>query len=61
MVSFESNIIGKRYLLIKKIGEGTFGEVYLAIDKIKGNYIAIKCENADSNHPIIFYESSVMK
>jgi serine/threonine protein kinase len=46
MVSLENLTIKERYLLIKKIGEGSFGEVYLAIDNVKGNYLAVKCESA---------------
>lgn len=61
MVSLENTLIKERYLLIKKIGEGSFGEVYLAIDNIKGNYLAVKCESAQSQHPRILYESSVMQ
>lgn len=48
MVSLEKLVIKDRYLLIKKIGEGSFGEVYLAIDQIKGNYLAVKCESAQA-------------
>jgi serine/threonine protein kinase len=45
MVSLENTLIKQRYLLIKKIGEGSFGEVFLAIDTTKGNYVAVKCES----------------
>jgi|LauGreDrversion4_2_1035121.scaffolds.fasta_scaffold328346_1 serine/threonine protein kinase len=46
MSTLENLVIKDRYLLMKKIGEGSFGEVYLAIDNHKGNYYAVKCESA---------------
>ena len=60
MSTLEDLLIKERYLLIKKIGEGSFGEVYLAIDNVKGNYLAVKCESASTDHPRVLYESSVL-
>lgn len=44
MDSLENLTINDRYYIIKKIGEGSFGQVYVAIDLITENYLAIKCE-----------------
>lgn len=42
-------IMGTKYRLIKKIGKGSFGEVYLAIDK-NGNEYACKTEDTSSKN-----------
>ena len=34
-----------KYILIKKLGEGSFGKIYSAKEKISPNYYAIKFEN----------------
>ena len=44
MDSLENLTINDRYYIIKKIGEGSLGQVYVAIDLITENYLAIKCE-----------------
>ena len=40
---------GDKYTLIKKIGKGSFGEVFLAVDK-KGNEYACKAESNNSKN-----------
>ena len=37
-------VIAKRFQLLKLIGEGSFGQVFLALDKHKGKSVAVKCE-----------------
>ena len=47
------------YILIQKIGSGSFGEVYKAIDK-KNNYLAIKIEEKEKCNKII-HEFNIYK
>jgi casein kinase 1 alpha len=42
-------IIGNKYRLIRKIGNGSFGEVYLTVDK-EGNQYACKVEAKNKNN-----------
>ena len=60
MESLENKTIKDRYFLLKQIGKGSFGQVYLAVDNNKGDFVAIKCENANSQTPRIPFEASVM-
>ena len=34
--------VGKEYVLSRKIGEGSFGEIYLARSKLSQKYVAVK-------------------
>jgi casein kinase 1 len=44
-------VIGKNYRLIKKIGSGAFGEIYLVSKKETTEEFAMKIERSDSKHP----------
>jgi casein kinase 1 len=44
------NLINSRYTLDKKIGYGSFGEVYIGYDKQEGNLVGIKLEDAEKKH-----------
>ncbi len=49
-MSLSLNVINGQYTLDKKIGHGSFGDVYIGYDKTAGNLVAIKIENADKKY-----------
>ena len=51
-------VIAKNYKLIKKLGAGAFGEIYLCQNKNKEEF-AIKLERGDTKHPQIFFEAKL--
>ena len=53
--------VGGKYRLDRKIGSGSFGEIYVGTNLNTGEQIAIKLENIKSKHPQLLYESKVYK
>ncbi|CAH1405222.1 unnamed protein product [Nezara viridula] len=54
-------MVGGRYKLIKKIGSGSFGDIYLGINIINGEEVAVKLETVRAKHPQLLYESKLYK
>lgn len=50
--------LAKNYRLIKKLGAGAFGEIYLGSNRNKEEF-AIKLERGDTKHPQIFFEAKL--
>lgn len=42
---------GTQYRLVRKIGSGSFGDIYLGIGTTTGEEVAIKLEPAKARHP----------
>uniref|UniRef100_A0A1I8IAX7 Casein kinase I isoform alpha n=2 Tax=Macrostomum lignano TaxID=282301 RepID=A0A1I8IAX7_9PLAT len=64
MASSASNkefIVNQKYRLIKKIGSGSFGEIYLGVNQTNGEEIAVKLESQKARHPQLLYESKLYK
>ena len=40
-----------KYRLIKKIGSGSFGDVYLAVNVLSAEEVAVKMESQKTKHP----------
>jgi len=53
--------IAGNYRLLKKLGSGSFGEVYKAVDLKTNALVAVKLEPTNSRHPQLEYEAKVYK
>lgn len=45
----KGNIINNRYIIDKKVGHGSFGDVYIGFDRVNKHLIAVKIENNGKN------------
>lgn len=54
-------MIAIHYMVIKKIGQGSFGEIYVAQNTSTMEKFAIKAEAGSASHPQLHYESKVYK
>lgn len=53
--------IAGKYRLGGKIGNGSFGEIYLGINIQTNEEVAVKLERIDSRHPQLLYESKLYR
>ncbi|CAH8379775.1 unnamed protein product [Eruca vesicaria subsp. sativa] len=53
--------IGNKYRLGRKIGSGSFGEIYIGTDTQTNEEVAIKLESVKTPHPQLAYESRVYR
>ncbi|XP_022015190.1 casein kinase 1-like protein 10 isoform X2 [Helianthus annuus] len=54
-------VIDGKFKLGKKIGNGSFGEIYLGVNVLSGEEVAVKLEYTKTNHPQLLYESKLYK
>ncbi|KAH9620175.1 hypothetical protein KSS87_009017 [Heliosperma pusillum] len=52
-------IVGVKYKLGRKIGSGSFGEIFLATHVDTFEIVAVKLENTKTKHPQLLYEAKV--
>ncbi|XP_044485750.1 casein kinase 1-like protein 10 isoform X2 [Mangifera indica] len=52
-------VIGGKFKLGRKIGSGSFGELYLGINVQSGEEVAVKRESVKTKHPQLHYESKL--
>ena len=45
----------------RKIGSGSFGDIYLGINITNGEEVAVKLESSKARHPQLLYESKLYK
>ena len=50
-----------KYRLMRKIGSGSFGDIYLAVNVNNGEEVAVKLESQRAKHPQLLYESKVYR
>ncbi|XP_010934296.1 casein kinase 1 isoform X2 [Elaeis guineensis] len=53
------HVIGGKFKLGRKIGSGSFGELYLGVNIQSGEEVAIKLESVKTKHPQLHYESKL--
>lgn len=53
--------VGSKYRLGRKIGSGSFGEIYLGTNIQTNEEVAIKLENVKTKHPQLLYESKLYR
>ena len=58
--TMEIRIAGK-YRLGRKIGSGSFGDIYIGTHLLTGEEVGIKLESTKTKHPQLLYESKIYK
>lgn len=53
--------VGRHYKLGRKIGSGSFGDVYLGADLVSGGEVAIKMESVHRKNPHLLFECKVYR
>mmetsp|Transcript_48892 Transcript_48892/g.136882 ORF Transcript_48892/g.136882 Transcript_48892/m.136882 type:complete len:431 (+) Transcript_48892:146-1438(+) len=53
--------VGGLYCLGRKLGSGSFGEIYFAVNTQTGEEVATKLESTKSRHPQLMYEAKLVK
>lgn len=62
MTSMGSDLrVGGKWRLGRKIGSGSFGDIYLGTNVTTNEEVAIKLESAKSKHPQLLYESKIYR
>lgn len=54
-------VVANKYRLIRKIGSGSFGDIYLGMNISNGEEVAVKIEAIKARHPQLLYESKLYR
>ena len=53
--------VGGKYILGRKLGSGSFGDIYLAVHEQTGKEFAVKMESSRCKHPQLLYEAKLLR
>lgn len=53
--------VGKKFRLGRKIGSGSFGDIYIGTNMTTGEEVAIKLESVMSKHPQLLRETKIYR
>jgi len=54
-------IVCEKYKLDRKIGSGSFGDIYLGVNKKTNEEVAVKLESVKTKFPQLLYESKLYR
>ncbi|RTG85727.1 casein kinase 1, alpha, partial [Schistosoma bovis] len=54
-------LVNDKYRLMRKIGSGSFGDIYLGVNQLTGEEVAVKMENIYAKHPQLQFEHKVYR
>lgn len=57
----QGTLLADKYRIIRKIGSGSFGDIYLALNISNARQVAIKVEALTSRYPQLEYEARVYR
>ncbi|KAH8366447.1 hypothetical protein KR084_006423 [Drosophila pseudotakahashii] len=58
-LNLENKLVGGKYRVVKPIGSGSFGDIYLGLNVKDGSEVAIKVESIEAKYPQLMYEAKV--
>ena len=53
--------VGRKYRIGRKIGSGSFGDIYLGLNTTTGEEVAIKLESVRTSHPQLLRETKIYR
>ena len=53
--------VGKKFRIGRRIGSGSFGDIYLGTNMTTGENVAIKLESVRSQHPQLLRETKIYR
>lgn len=54
-----NSVFNSRYNIMNKIGSGSFGSIYFALDTFTNQKVALKVESTKGLFPLVIYEANV--
>lgn len=60
-MDYNNIIVGNRYQVGRRIGHGSFGEIYVGTDAQTNQEVAIKVENCSTKHPQLHLEAKLLR